>query len=145
MKLAVAYAYSVKHHLRDENGLDYSDYDGVLPASFRHYDVFESAFDGGSRGPSSMYASYNTVDSKVNRRRSKDSESNGEAAGANSPTSAGQSRHGSCGPTRGPYFHSDSVTTTAAGAQTPLLAGDHHAVQFPSSPYDNKLPLLPLA
>ncbi|KAH9830920.1 UPF0187-domain-containing protein [Rhodofomes roseus] len=33
LKLCAAYAYSVKHYLRGEDGLDWEDYVGVLPAS----------------------------------------------------------------------------------------------------------------
>lgn len=141
LKLAVAYAYAVKHHLRDENGLHYQDYDDVLPDTLKH----EGAFGSSGSGTPPMYASYSTYDSKVTRRKSKDSESHDAESGPSSPIGAGQSRHGSRGRTRGHNFHSKSVTLTEAGQHTPLLADDHHTVDLQPSPYAEKLALLPLA
>ncbi len=34
LRLVLSFAYAVKHYLREEDGLDWDDYDGVLPASF---------------------------------------------------------------------------------------------------------------
>ena len=33
IKLSICFAYAVKHYLRGEDGLDYDDYAGILPAS----------------------------------------------------------------------------------------------------------------
>lgn len=33
LKLCVAYAYAVKHHLRKESGVNYADYTGLLPST----------------------------------------------------------------------------------------------------------------
>ncbi len=34
IKLCVAFAYGVKHRLRNEHGFNYEDYNGVLPQRF---------------------------------------------------------------------------------------------------------------
>lgn len=139
LKLAVAYAYAVKHHLRDENGIHYEDYDDVLPASLKRDGVFGSS----AYNSPSMYASYNTYDSKVMRRKSKDSSSTNIETGPSSPIGAGQSRQGARDCTRGHNFHSNNVTSTEAGQHTPLLAEDHHTIELHRSPYEEKLALLP--
>ena len=36
LRLLVAYAVSVKHHLRDEPGTHHADYEGLLPPRFAH-------------------------------------------------------------------------------------------------------------
>lgn len=57
LKLCVAFAYSVKHRLRGEYGLDYDDYTGILPRSIVRYE--EGSFNSSSSSPISRDASYN--------------------------------------------------------------------------------------
>ncbi|KAH7930864.1 UPF0187-domain-containing protein [Leucogyrophana mollusca] len=38
LQYCVAFVYAVKHYLRGEDGIDYEDYTGVLPASFDSFD-----------------------------------------------------------------------------------------------------------
>jgi ion channel-forming bestrophin family protein len=55
LKLLLSYAYAVKHHLRGEEGTDWPDYEGVLPADFARFD--ELGFDR-------MANSYSSVTSR---------------------------------------------------------------------------------
>lgn len=55
LKLCVSFAYATKHYLRGEDGLDWADYDGILPQS-----VIRVASPGASR-MTSGYASYNAT------------------------------------------------------------------------------------
>lgn len=43
LKLLLSYAFAVKHHLRGEEGIDWPDFEGVLPAGFARFD--ELGFD----------------------------------------------------------------------------------------------------
>ena len=56
LRLAVFYAYAVKHHLRDEHGLAFEDYSGVVPPSFARHD--EVGFDTSSTAQNPSQASY---------------------------------------------------------------------------------------
>jgi putative membrane protein len=38
LRLALSFAFAVKHYLRGEDGVNWDDYQGVLPASFARYD-----------------------------------------------------------------------------------------------------------
>jgi len=55
MKLCVSFAYATKHYLRGEDGLDWTDYDGILPRS-----VVRFASPSASRR-TSEYTSYNAT------------------------------------------------------------------------------------
>ncbi|THH33003.1 hypothetical protein EUX98_g1224 [Antrodiella citrinella] len=55
MKLCVSFAYATKHYLRGEDGLDWSDYDGILPQS-----IVRIVSPGASR-LTSGFASYNAT------------------------------------------------------------------------------------
>jgi putative membrane protein len=55
LKLILSFVYAVKHYLREEDGLDWDDYVGVLPASFMR----EQSRRQSRRGSISM--SYNSV------------------------------------------------------------------------------------
>ena len=55
LKLILSFVYAVKHYLREEDGLDWEDYVGVLPASFMR----EQSRRQSRRGSISM--SYNSM------------------------------------------------------------------------------------
>ncbi|TCD62258.1 hypothetical protein EIP91_007135 [Steccherinum ochraceum] len=55
LKLCVSFAFATKHYLRGEDGLDWADYDGILPQA-----VVRLALPSSSRGPSGL-TSYNAT------------------------------------------------------------------------------------
>ncbi|KAH9063709.1 Bestrophin, RFP-TM, chloride channel-domain-containing protein [Lactarius deliciosus] len=116
LKLILSFVYAVKHYLREEDGLDWEDYVGVLPASFMR----EQSRLQSRRGSISTF--YNSVTDNV--------------------SSSGNSR--SVSPLRG--ASTDGSTTPAATkrvrvkrsldkihtAKSPLLSGptEHSAIDF---------------
>jgi putative membrane protein len=38
LRLCLSFAFATKHYLRGEDGVNWEDYQGVLPASFAHFD-----------------------------------------------------------------------------------------------------------
>lgn len=115
LKLIMSYVYSVKHYLREEDGLEWDDYVGVIPESFsRTYSRRQSR-------RSSISAGYNAVSEHV-------------SSVANSrPASPGQSRGTSADGEPSPVAtkrvrvkrSSDKVAT----ARSPLIEG-HSAIDF---------------
>lgn len=130
LHLALAFAYAVKHYLRGEDGIDYPDYHGVLPASFARYDE----------------TGYNTL----NLRQS--------ASLYDSVTWAGNSREASVAPS-GRVSPSESTAAkpdptkrvrakrskqklqVEPSANTPLLFGNHSAVEFQPYSSETSIPL----
>ncbi|KAG6832424.1 hypothetical protein H0H87_001584 [Tephrocybe sp. NHM501043] len=60
LKLALSFAYAVKHYLRGEDGTKWEDFSGVLPPSFDHFD--EIGFNVEHTTPRSYSAARNDVD-----------------------------------------------------------------------------------
>lgn len=111
----MSYVYSVKHYLREEDGLEYDDYAGVIPESFsRLYSRRQSR-------RSSISAGYNAVSE------------HGSSVGNSRPESPGLSRSTSTDDSPLPVAtkrvrvkrSSDKVAT----ARSPLIEG-HSAIDF---------------
>ncbi|KAG8919029.1 hypothetical protein FRC01_001517 [Tulasnella sp. 417] len=108
IKLLLSFVYAVMHHLRDEPGTDYEDYEGVLPQGFK-YDAKELGIDRNSL--LKKYATYSAMDRghlgyapKTRFRRH-------------------SSFKGFMGSTDAPK------ATNAPSSRTPLLEGDHATVE----------------
>ncbi|KAH8118527.1 UPF0187-domain-containing protein [Phellopilus nigrolimitatus] len=127
LKLAVAFAYAVKHRLRGENGTDYEDYEGILPPFIARY---EEAGSTNASSPISRNTSYHATGSispPIFRRKSEDETANDNSGGIASASSK-IDRHKSNG--RGIHVHDASVTLSEQGPNTPLLGDSHRTVQF---------------
>ncbi|KAJ3504870.1 hypothetical protein NLJ89_g7718 [Agrocybe chaxingu] len=65
LRLCLSFAFATKHYLRGEDGVNYADYQGVLPASFARYD--EVGLSTQRPNPIGSYAATRT-DSKATSR-----------------------------------------------------------------------------
>lgn len=115
LQFCVAFAFAVKHYLRNEDGPDYDDYVGILPASFMRIHLGYTTPQGSS-SPNSYDAVSSTSDStynpdatkRVRRKRSKKS----------------------------------LISRAAASASTtPLLSNPHQTVEFHSRADRMTMPL----
>ncbi|KAI5124785.1 hypothetical protein M0805_005419 [Coniferiporia weirii] len=106
LKLCVAFAYAVKHRLRGENGLDYDDYEGVLPRSITRYE--EAGDNSSSSSPTSRNRIYDSVGSLTPQMTRRKSENDSHKI----------------------HFHHASVTVSDQNASEPLLGDSHRTVQF---------------
>lgn len=111
LKLALSFAYAVKHHLRDEPGIEYDDYKGVLPAWFARFD--EIGFDTTSSSPYSPADHLAPADADLKRK---------------------QFDHGLT-------INESSVTICQAGPNTPLLGDSHRTIEFHPYSEKTSIPL----
>lgn len=116
LQYCVAFAYAVKHYLRGEDGLDYEDYAGVLPASFTQADDLGYNTHQGRASPTS-YAAIPPGSDGTN----------------NKPDATKRIRR----------KRSKKLPATTSGATTPLLSDSHQTVEF--HPYADRMSMpLPL-
>lgn len=115
MQFCVAFAYAVKHYLRSEDGPDYDDYTGVLPASFTRFDDLGYNTGHGRSSPSSY-----------------DAASSGSDGANNNPDATKRIR-----PKRSKKLLVGH--TPAPGSSTPLLSNTHQTVEF--HPYADRMSL----
>ncbi|KAA1471331.1 UPF0187-domain-containing protein [Dentipellis sp. KUC8613] len=125
LKLCLAFAYSVKHYLREEDGLDWDDYADVLPRAFaraheaRAYRAISDATQSSSPAQeSSRGATPDPVPDlgKVNRGLALSVAVDVEAP---SPSPAATKR-----------VRVKRSVDKLHGTKTPLLSADHHTVNF---------------
>ncbi|OJA10404.1 hypothetical protein AZE42_03537 [Rhizopogon vesiculosus] len=120
LQYCIAFAYAVKHYLREEGGLDYEDYADVLPASFTRADDLGYSTRQGTPSPTSYAATASPAldgtnnkhdaTKRIRRKRSK----------------------------KAPLAHA-----TVSGATTPLLSDSHQTIEF--HPYADRMSMpLPL-
>jgi putative membrane protein len=111
LQFCVAFAFAVKHYLRNEDGPDYDDYAGVLPTSFTRTHTLGYTTAQGSPSPNSYDAASSASDSthngpdatkRIRRKRSK-----------------------------------KPLVGNAAASTTPLLSNSHQTVEF--HPYADRM------
>lgn len=119
--LCVAFAYGVKHRLRNEHGFQYEDYKGLFPRNLNRYDEFGY---GTSSSPSGYSSYQGTPAETISRRRS---DING-----NYNTNMVEASHGL-------HIQTDSVTLSN-DPQAPLLSDSHRTVEFHSN-FGHSLPV----
>lgn len=112
-----AFAFAVKHYLREEEGLNHDDYIGVIPASFTRYD------EGYSPNINSGTVSYSAIGEST-KRNSQD----GIREGQGSPDATKRVRAKRSKP-------------GVSGSTTPLLETMHTRVDFNSSADHGSMPL----
>ncbi|OJT04072.1 UPF0187 protein [Trametes pubescens] len=150
IKLCLAFAYATKHYLRGEDGLDWEDYAGILPASAARlarggYVPANKDYryrDGGALTKSpSAYASYAATDF-TSRRGS------GENTGASTPglevdVERGRVRDTSADATKRIRVKRSKDRLKAAGktAATPLMSSLQHTIDFSTDPDALSTPL----
>jgi len=127
LHLALAFAYAVKHYLRGEDGIDYPDYDGILPASFARYD--ETGYNTSNRGQS--IGPYEGTSSP------KDSISSG-GEGSSSSESVPERMNAT---KRVRPKRSKQKLQAEPSVNTPLLSGNHRIVEFHPYAVQASLPL----
>ena len=118
--LCIAFAYGVKHRLRNEHGFNYEDYNGLIPRNLTRYDEFGY---GTSSSPSN-YSSYQGTPATISRRRSD--------INASPNTNMVEAGHGL-------HIQTDSVTLSN-DPQAPLLGDSHRTVEFHSN-FGHSLPV----
>ena len=125
LKLCIAYIYAVKHRLRGEFGVDYDDYEGVLPKYIARFDA--GGFSSTS-SPASGTGSYQSVASlgpAMTRRKS-----DPNVTDVPMDQNKGRHEHDSHDHTHGIHFRNHSVTVSEQGPNTPLLGNNHRTVEF---------------
>lgn len=127
LHLALAFAYAVKHYLRGEDGIDYPDYDGILPASFARYD--ETGYNDSNRGQST--GPYEGTSSPKSGISSSGKGSSPSESGSERPNATKRVR-----PKRG-----KQKLQVEPSVNTPLLSGNHHIVEFHPYAVEASLPL----
>jgi len=120
LQLALSFAYTVKHYLREEDGLHHEDYIGVLPSSFARYDE-----TGYNTNMNSSITSYAATD--ISKKNSRD----GSRSGRTSPDATKRVR-------------AKRSKTLVSGSTSPLLQNAHSAVDFHPFADHGSIPL-PLA
>ncbi|THH09237.1 hypothetical protein EW146_g8737 [Bondarzewia mesenterica] len=131
LKLCLAFAYAVKHYLREEDGLDWDDYIDVVPASFfKEHDIGP---DAARSRKNSATVSYNAVSDAMS------SLDNSRTASPDAGVNSDGSGHT---PTATKRVRVKRSLDKLHGAKTPLLTSDHRAINF--NPYTEATIPLPL-
>lgn len=127
LHLALAFAFAVKHYLRGEDGIDYLDYDNILPASFARYD--ETGYNILKPGQS-----IDPYESTLNPEHSHSLNGSGV-----SPSGSVHERLDATKRVR--PKRSKQKLQVEPSATTPLLSGNHRIVEFHPYAVETSLPL----
>lgn len=130
LKLCVCYAYAVKHYLRGEDGLEWEDYAGILPAT-----VAGLAQPSGSRKTSAWtsYAATASASRSDSGSESRDEEDGQEAVRKTDATKRIRVKR-SKDKLKQPGVRGPSH-------KTPLLDALHHTIDFNADPDSLSTPL----
>jgi len=115
LKLIISYVYSVKHYLREEDGLEWDDFVGVIPESFLR------SYSGRQSRRSSISTGYHAVSE------------HGSSVGNSRPASPGlsgcPSTDGSSSPVATKRVRVKRSSDRVVTARSPLIEG-HSAIDF---------------
>lgn len=128
LHLALSFAFAVKHYLRGEDGINYPDYHGVLPASFARYDE----------------TGYNTLTNRFRQSTLYDATVSNDSRDLNAAPSGRASPESSAtkpNATKRVKAKRSKRNLTDPSPITPLLAGSHRTVEFHAYAADASLPL----
>ncbi|KAI0303471.1 hypothetical protein B0F90DRAFT_1711301 [Multifurca ochricompacta] len=114
LKLILAFVHAIKHYLREEDGLDWDDYAGIIPASFLR------AHSRRQSRRSSVSTSYNAVS---------ENGSSPENSRSGSP-SRGASTDGSTAPAATKRVRIKRSLDKLYTAKSPLISGDHTTIDL---------------
>lgn len=124
LRLCLSFAFASKHYLRGEDGVNWEDYQGVLPASFARFD--EIGFD--TEDTKSYAATYNR---SISHERDRDHSLSGRTTPDGSKPDATK------------RVRVKRSKQQISGSTTPLLGGTHRSVEF--RPYADEVSMpLPL-
>jgi ion channel-forming bestrophin family protein len=124
LRLCLSFAFSVKHYLRGEDGVNWEDYHGVLPASFAHFD--EICFNIQRTDATKSYAA---------TRNSSTSQRDGD------PSLSGRTTPDGTKPDATKRVRVKRSKQQIFGPTTPLLGGTHHSMEFHPCADEASLPL----
>ena len=149
VKLCVCFAYAVKHYLRGEDGLDWDDYAGILPASTarlaqgRHHppnkDYRYATAGAGTNGKStaSAYTSYAATE-HTTRRASPEAGSTGASSprldGADVDVERGRAGAAADATKRIRVKRSKDRKARGSKATTPLMSSMQRTLDFSADP-----------
>ena len=114
IKLTLAFAYAVKHYLREEDGLGWDDYKDVVPSYFYRMHTDPSRTRSGS-----VAASYHATEMTQNAGSSRSTSPDGVRP-ESSVTSLGATKR----------VRVKRSVDKLLGSKTPLLADDHRTLDF---------------
>jgi putative membrane protein len=120
LQLALAFAYAVKHYLRGEDGIDYPDYQGILPTSFIRQD--EAAYNA-------LMTRHNAFHDGTLMGYSREPSLSVGPSGRASP----ESMVSRPDPTKRVRAKRSKQKLSEPTPNTPLLLGSHHAMDVESS------------
>lgn len=119
LRLSLSFAFATKHYLRGEDGVNYADYHGVLPASFARFD--EVGYNTQRTIQSGSYAA------------TRNGDSSSSSSGTSSPEGSKPDATKRVRPKRSKQHIAEPTT--------PLLSGTHRSVEFHPFADDASLPL----
>ncbi|TEB36102.1 UPF0187-domain-containing protein [Coprinellus micaceus] len=125
--LCLSFAYATKHYLRGEDGVEYSDFAGVLPPSFAKY----SNPQGNAIHHASSPASYAAIRGGDFRNR--------DGSGTRSGTMTPDTLNLKSDPTK--RVRAKRSKTNVSNDQTPLLSQSHRSIDFHSYNEESSMPL----
>jgi putative membrane protein len=123
LRLSLSFAFAVKHYLRGEDGVNWEDYRGVLPASFARFD--EIGFNTQRTEDTKSYAATRSSSGSHDRERS--------LSGRTTPDGPKPDATKRVRPKRSKQ--------QISGPTTPLLGGTHRSVEFHPYADEASLPL----
>lgn len=124
LRLALSFAFAVKHYLRGEDGVHWDDYQGVLPASFARYD--ETGYNNQHTAPPGSYSATQQGSTAVD----------GTLTGRSSPETPVITK-----PDATKRVRSKRSKQQLSGQATPLLSGTYRTVEFHPFADQASLPL----
>ena len=122
LKYILSFVYAVKHYLREEDGLDWEDYVGVIPASFM-------------RGQPRRQSRRNSISTAYNSVTD-------NASSSGNSRSASPLVDGSTAPPATKRVRVKRSLDKIHTAKTPLLSGEHSAIDFEYTEVSIPFPLL---
>ncbi|KAH9923990.1 UPF0187-domain-containing protein [Epithele typhae] len=147
VKLCLSFAYATKHYLRGEDGLDWDDYAGILPAAARRLAegryIPPDKYSNQPSGKSTAYTSYNAT-AQATRRGSPDGGDTGSSTPHLEDYEIDVERGRSTGPDatkRIRVKRSKDRKQRGYKSTTPLLSTLNHTLDFAADPDSLSTPL----
>ncbi|TBU29084.1 Bestrophin, RFP-TM, chloride channel-domain-containing protein [Dichomitus squalens] len=151
IKLSLSFAYAVKHYLRGEDGLDWDDYAGILPA--RTARLYNGLYQPpnkdykystvGTSGKSTGYASYAATEYSVRRDSPEGIDTGSSTPGADTLLDVERGRQSTADATKRVRVKRSKDRLKAPGQKstTPLMSSLQHTIDFSPDPDSLSTPL----
>ena len=148
IKLSLCYAYAVKHYLRGEDGLDWDDYGGILPAStsrlFRGlYQPPNKDYRYSTNGKSTAFASYAATEFTTRTGSPEGMATGSTTPGLEMDVEQGQGRSSTADATKRIRVKrsKDKLKGPGHKATTPLMSSLQNTIDFSADPDNLSTPL----